>query len=937
VPEVRFTLLGPLRAWRGGVELALGAKQQRLILALLLARAGEQVSLTDLVGLLWGERPPGSAVNAVHRYVGSLRRLLEPGLPRRAEGRWLTGGAGSYQLHVDPESLDLLAFRQLVGQARSAGRPDQALPLFGSALALWRDRCAAGLDDAVDSHPVFVALEDECTAVVREAARQALDLGQSPVVLPALRRSAARNPFDEALQADVMRLLAADGRQAEAVLLYQHVSRQLDDQLGVLAGAELQAALQAVLHGVGGTPDRALAEDLPDARAELAVERPPVLRPAQLPSDHPFFTGRGPALDRLLEYARRGTGSTTVLGIDGIPGIGKTTLGIHLAHQLADDYPDGQLYADLRGFDARRPPVDPGDVLLTLFAALGVVEPPGTAGLEARSALYRSALAGRRMLILLDNAYDAEQVEPLLPGTENCLVLVTSRTRLASLTTRVGAYLLTLDTPDAAEARAGFVNRIGPDRAETEKAALDEIIERCGRLPLAMAVVAARAADQPLTTILAELRAARLTLDAFADDNLDNDLRAIFSWSYRRLTPPAARLFRLLSLHPGPDITAPSASALAEVDGATTRGLLAELMRTRLITQHRPQRYRVHMLVRSYALELAAETDAPKVQEGALRRLYDFYQGGADAANSLIEGPGRLPALTGNDADRSPDDPAMAWFLAEHDVLRAIIEDAADHAEASRVWRLVLSMQLFYQRYCWWSEWRDVAALALDLATTAGDVPGRAHMERSAAGALFFLGHHDEALAHLRTAMALFDQAGMEPERAHVLMNLSRVLLTTGAYDEAIRSHRRAMLLLRKHGLHAAEVSALQVMANYLVAERPRTAETLARRAAEICAETGDVQGLAICDELLARCALTQGRLDEALRLSQRGIDRLTGTHHRITQAEAFTTNGDVLAAAGRWDAAEAAWEKALAYFDDPRTPYAMGLIGRLEQARNHN
>nr|WP_221382199.1 BTAD domain-containing putative transcriptional regulator [Actinoplanes polyasparticus] len=924
---MRFILLGPLRAWRGDVELALGARQQRLILTLLLARAGERVSVSDLVELVWGERPPSSAVNVVHRYVGSLRRLLEPDLPHRAEGRWLAGGAGSYQMRVGADSLDLLAFRQDVEKARTAPAPDQALALLISALDQWRDRCAAGLDIAVDSHPTFVALENECTSVAREAARLALNLGQPSAALPALRRSAARNPFDEAVQADVMRLLAADGKQAEAILLYQQVNRQLDDQLGLVAGPELQAALQAVLHGAESSPDE-----------EPTPNQGHAVRPAQLPSDHPYFTGRDEALGKLLGYTRRRSGSTVVLGIDGIPGVGKTTLGIHLAHRLAADYPDGQLYADLRGFDGRRPPVDPGDVLLAFFSALGVVEPPGKVGVESRAALYRSALADRRMLVMLDNAYAAEQVEPLLPGTPDCLVIVTSRTRLAPLAATVGADLLTLDTPGAAEARAIFVNRIGPDRARTEKAALDEIIERCGRLPLAMAVVAARAADQPLGAILSELRETRLTLDAFDDDNLDNDLRAVFSWSYRRLTPAAARLFRLLSLHPGPDITAPSASALAEVDGGATRGLLAELMRTRLVTQHRPQRYRLHMLVRKYALELALATDSRDAREATLRRLHDFYQDGADSANSLIEGSGQPPPLIRDDAAGSVDGtPAMEWFLAEHDVLRSIIDDAAHRGDASRVWQLVLSMQLFYHRYTWWTEWRDVAQLALDAAAAAGDVEGRAHMERSVAGALFFLGHYDESLGHLRAALELFDQAGMDSDRAHVLMNLARVLLATGAYAEAIRSHRTAILLLRKHGLHAAEASALQVMANYLVTERPQAAESLARRAAEICTATGDVQGLAICDELLARSALTQGRVDDALSFSQRGIERLAGTHYRITQAEAFTTNGDVLAASGRWDAAREAWEKALAYFDDTRTRYALELIGRLRRARDHD
>ncbi|GAA2915637.1 AfsR/SARP family transcriptional regulator [Actinoplanes cyaneus] len=651
--NVRFTLLGPLRAWRGDEELSLGARQQRLILVLLLARAGERVGVSDLVALLWGDRPPGSAVNVVHRYIGSLRRMLETQLPRRAEGRWLIADAGGYRMRIDAGSLDLLAFRDQVERGRAAalsGRPDEALTLFVSALALWPDRCAAGLDTALAGHPAFVALENECTRVVREVARLASERGNPAAVLPALRRSAARNPFDEALQADLVRSLAADGKQAAALVHYQQVSHLLNDQLGVAAGAELQAALQSVLH----SDDESAA-----GPPEEAAPRPGrTVSPAQLPSDHPYFTGRGPAIERLLAYARRSSGSI-VLGIDGIPGIGKTTLAVHLAHLVAADYPDGQLFADLRGFDATRRPIDPGDVLLTFLSALGVAEPPGDAPVECRAALYRSVLADRRTIVVLDNAYNAEQVEPLLPGTANCLVIVTSRTRLYPLAAATGAHLISLDTPEAAEARDGFANRIGRDRAQAEKAALDEIIERCGRLPLAMAVVAARAIDQPLSTILAELRSAQQTLDAFADENLDNDLRAIFSWSYRRLTPAAAHLFRLLSLHPGPDITAESATVLAGTGADETRRLLAELLRTRLVTQHRPHRYRLHMLVRSYALELAAQTDPVPTRDEALRRLHDFYQEGADAANRLIEGSGQVPALDPDALDATATRPTM--------------------------------------------------------------------------------------------------------------------------------------------------------------------------------------------------------------------------------------------------------------------------------------
>ncbi|MEV4349847.1 BTAD domain-containing putative transcriptional regulator [Actinoplanes sp. NPDC049596] len=925
---IRFTLLGPLRAWRGDEELPLGAKQQRLILALLLSRAGESVSLADLVEVVWGDRPPGSAVNVVHRYVGALRRLLEPELPRRAEGQWLTGSAGSYRMRVTADSLDLLAFRREVEKSRlsaESGQLEDALAQIGGALELWRDRCAAGLDAALSDHPWFVALENECTGVAREAARLALRLRQPAAVLPALRRSAARNPFDEGLQAQVMLLLAADGNQAEALTLYQTVTKSLDEQLGVGAGPEMRAALQSVLHSAGGAAAPAVTE--PAARPEPEVTAGAIAAnrvPALLPSDHPYFTGRQEALDELAGRARRRTGSLPLLGIDGIPGVGKTILAVHLAHLLAPDYPDGQLYVDLRGFDALRQPLDPAEALRVLMSAMGIIEGSDSDDLEARAALYRSVLAGRRMLVLLDNAYDADQVVPLLPGAPDCLVIVTSRSRLAPLDTTMGAFLLTLDVPGTEEARANFVNRIGPGRAETETAALDEIIERCGHLPLAMALVAARADDQPLPAIAAELRSARRSLDAFDDENLDNNLRGIFSWSYHRLTAAAAHLFRLLSAHPGPDITAESVAALADIPQVQARALLGELIRTRVVTQHRLYRYRLHVLVRTYAAELAAATDSRAEQTSAAHRLYGFYLEAAEAANRAVEG------TTGSDAEVAD---AMMWFITEHEVLRSVVEDAAERGDSTTAWRLVSASQFFYHRYGWWSEWRDVAQTAVEAAERAGDPLGRAQMERSLAGALYFLGHHEESLVRLRTAQQLFEKAGLDPDRAQVLMNLTRVLLSEGRYAEAVRQHRRAILILRAHGLSRAEVAALQVVANHFVVERPRVAEALARRAADLCAAIGDTQGLAICDELLARCALAQGRAIEALNHSGRGIERLAGSHFRITQAEALTTQGDILATLGRAEAAREAWREALTYFDDPRVRYAVGLQERLRQS----
>ncbi|MBM0239119.1 winged helix-turn-helix domain-containing protein [Micromonospora sp. ATA32] len=391
-----FAVLGPVRAWRGQSEIDLGTRQQRLILALLLARAGGAVSVAELVDLLWESDPPPSAVNVVHRHVGMLRRRFEPGLPTRAAGSVLIRDGAEYRLRIDGESLDLLRFRRLVAQAGgSSGEP--AVEFYREALALWRDRCASGLQAGGRAHPEFVAVDGERFAAVRAATDAALRAGCVHSVLPAIRLAAEYEPLDEALQARLLLALAADGRRAEALAAYADIEHRLADELGIQPGGDLRAARDSLLDHDAPAP----------TRAEL---------PAQLPADHPYFTGRRgvvAAAEELLAGDRR----TTALVIDGMPGVGKTALAVHLAHRLAARYPDGQLHADLRGFDSGDSVMTPVEALRGFLWSLGVAPAAIPAELHAQAGLYRSILAERRMLILLDNCRDWDQIRHLLPGT----------------------------------------------------------------------------------------------------------------------------------------------------------------------------------------------------------------------------------------------------------------------------------------------------------------------------------------------------------------------------------------------------------------------------------------------------------------------------------------------------------------------------------------
>ncbi|MEU6205522.1 BTAD domain-containing putative transcriptional regulator [Micromonospora musae] len=662
-----FDVLGPVRVRRGRSELEPGTRQQRLILALLLVRAGDAVSVAELVDLLWQSDPPPSAVNVVHRHVGLLRRRFEPGLPTRAAGSVLIRDGAEYRLRVDGESLDLLRFRRLVAEAaKSSGEP--AVALYRDALALWRDRCACGLRTGDRVHPDFVAVDRERFAAVRAATDAALRAGCVHLVLPAIRLAAEYEPLDEAVQAGLLRALAADGRRVEALAAYAEIEHRLAAELGIRPGLDLRAARDRLLGHDGpaggsgsGSVGPALARSAaPRGGADAGADRPAFVRPgappggtaagswtsagpersrpvraeppAQLPADHPFFTGRRAAVAAAEELLAANP-QATALVVDGMPGVGKTTFAVHLAHRLAAHYPDGQLHADLRGFDADGSVMTPAEALRGFLWSLGVAPAAIPAEPPAQASLYRSILAERRTLILLDNCRDWGQIRDLLPGPGGSLVIATSRRRIAGGGGPAGAHPIHLDLLTEAESRELLVRRLG-EAATTDRAAVDEIIARCGRLPLALALVATRSVGRAalgLPAVAAGLAEADGRLTGFGEAHAD--LEAVFSWSYRALTPAAARLFRLLPLHPTGELSTEAAAAVGGVPLRTARDLLAELG-AQLLLQPGDGRWRMHDLIRAYAVELAEEHDGTAERDAAVERVHDQDEPRAYAADS---------------------------------------------------------------------------------------------------------------------------------------------------------------------------------------------------------------------------------------------------------------------------------------------------------------
>jgi DNA-binding SARP family transcriptional activator/transcriptional regulator with XRE-family HTH domain len=606
-----LSVLGPLAAGRDGAPAQLGSPMQRAVLALLALSPDRLVHREALIDALWGADPPASAVNQVQAHVGRIRWLLDPDRPRQDPQRLLESTGTSYRLRVTAEHLDLLAFHDLVSRAeaaRSLRDTVAACGLYQQALQLWRGDPLADVD-RLRRHPAVIGLRRQWSDVIVAYAEAACDARLYSRVLPYLRRLTLNEPLHERAHALLMIALAGSGRQAAALEMFEDMRRRLDEQLGVRPCTQLADAHRRVLRQQVAAGRTAAPEGTPVIRPIQAVGTAPIV-PRQLPSPTPHFAGRSgelTALAKLMDRAARKK-VAAAFAIGGTVGVGKSALGLHWAHLVADRFPDGQLYMNLRGFDPSDVPVTPAEALCGLFDALQVPNEHIPASLEGQASLYRSVLAGKRMLVVLDNARGSEQVRPLLPGCPGCLVLVTSRSRLTGLVAVDGAQPVMLDELGENEARELLASRLGPDRVAAEPDATRDLVRLCARLPLALAIIAARAAVRPylsLRMLADELRDPSTRLDALETEEAAVCVRAAFSWSFKQLSAVAARMFVLLGAHPGPDISVPAAASLAGVPDRAARGALDQLVHAGLVAEHACGRYAFHDLLRAYAAEQA--------------------------------------------------------------------------------------------------------------------------------------------------------------------------------------------------------------------------------------------------------------------------------------------------------------------------------------------
>jgi DNA-binding SARP family transcriptional activator len=583
--RLRVQILGPLRVWRDGREVDAGPRQQRSVLAFLAARAGSPITVTEMIDLLWGEDPPTSAVNTVHRYVGALRRVLDPTIEARSPGRWLVRHGPGYRLGVAPENLDLAAHRHAADAARSNVRDGDeaaALDRYIEALRLWQGPPGGGIADTVAALTLFASLTGEYISVAVDAARLARRLGCPERVVELLRQATAAAPLDEPLHAELVLAMVAAGRHADALATYGAVRDRLASELDIEPSPVLEQAHRTVLV----------------QNVAMPQHRPEPSSPAQLPPELPLFVGRTTTMAtvrRLLGNPSRVKHAPRILAFDGMPGIGKTALAVRVAHELAVGYPDGQLYLNLHGFHANSRAVTVQEALRDLISGLGVGLRSIPVGRQAMAGLYRTLLRDRRVLVVLDDARDAEQLTDLLPSSCNCLAVVTSRRRMTALRTSAGADLVSVSLPDPEEARTFLRAHLG-GRTGVVAPVLDALIDECGRLPLALAVVGAHAAasaDPPRAETLSEFRHV-----------VSAGVRDAFYGSYRWLSSPAARLFRLLSLGSGSEVTVPEVADRAAMPSQEARVLLDELYQAGLLQQENPGRYGWHHLVHAFAAEL---------------------------------------------------------------------------------------------------------------------------------------------------------------------------------------------------------------------------------------------------------------------------------------------------------------------------------------------
>jgi DNA-binding SARP family transcriptional activator/tetratricopeptide (TPR) repeat protein len=984
-----FSLLGPLVVRIDSTPMAVPAGKHRVVLAALLLRANRVVPVEDLAEALWGDELPSEARTGVQNYVMRLRKALGPA------GSRITTQPRGYLIRVEAGELDLQSFEKLLREARAAARaaswPDAA-GQAAAALALWRGEPLADVGS-----DLLTAREAPRLAELRLQAHETridadLQLGRPGEVIGELRQLTAENPLRERFHGLLMLALYRDSRQGEALAAYQHARDLLIDQLGTEPGPDLQRLHQQILTADPGLVLTSVGPATPTA---------PV--PHELPGDVAAFTGRKAELAELDQLLLRPAGqqgeakptAAIISTVSGTAGVGKTALAVHWAHHAAREFPDGQLYVNLRGYDPDQP-MPATDALAGFLRSLGVpgkgVPPEET----ERAARYRSLLAGKRTLVVLDNAATVDQVRPLLPGHSACAVVVTSRDSLAGLIARDGAKRLDLDLLPLADAVALLRELIG-GRVDAETDAATALAEQCVRLPLALRIAAELAStrpDVPLAELVAEVSDHQERLDLLsADSDPHAAVRAVFSWSYNYLDEDAARAFRLVGLHPGADLDTYAIAALTDSTIDQARKRLGALIRGHLIQATAPGRYGTHDLLGAYARELAAQHEGEEATRTALAGLFDYYLSASAAATAILypakarRRPPIPPTAATLPAMPSEAD-ARAWLDRERVNLVAVVVHCADRGWPSHATRLARTLASYLLIGSHLAEAHTIYSYARQAARRSGDLAAEANALSGLGGIGIMNGHfrdaadcyraaiehyrqsadhaalavdlynlgvieihlHDprSAAGYFREAIALHENTDDSGSKALALTSLAAAETELGSYDQAAEHLQQALPLHRDANDQRGEAYAITGIGDlYLHRGQLPQATAMYRQAMAIFRRIDFRGGVAMEISNLGDVSLRQGDYREAISHFRQAlaIHRQTGYQHGETKA--LRNLAKALNAADQPSAARAELAKALQLASETGNTYQQASahrdladnyhsVGEDEQAREH-
>ncbi|MFJ4705089.1 AfsR/SARP family transcriptional regulator [Streptomyces anulatus] len=945
---LRFTVLGPVRAWRGPELLSSGSPQQRALLAALLLREGRTATAGELIDAFWGEDPPSQALATIRTYASRLRKILGQDT--------LVSESGGYAIRTDRAALDLTLAQDLAAEAekaRAAGDRCQARTLINKVLGLWDGEALASVPGPYADNQ-RTRLEEWRLQLTETRLDLDLEVGCHAEAVSELTALTAAHPLRERLRELLMVALYRSGRQAEALAVYADTRRLLAEELGVDPRPELAQLQQRILRA-----DEELARP-----ADEPAPAPAPLKPAQLPATVPDFTGRSAFVAEL--GSRLATAESSVMAVSavaGIGGVGKTTLAVHVAHQARRHFPDGQLYVDLQGAGARA--AEPETVLGSFLRALGTADSAIPDTLDERAALYRSTLDGRRILILLDNAHDAAQIRPLLPGTPGCAALVTSRVRMVDL---AGAHLVDLDVMSPEEALQLFTRIVGAERVGAEREAALDVVAACGFLPLAIRIAASRLAARRTWTVsvlAAKLADERRRLDELQAGDLA--VKATFELGYGQLEPAQARAFRLLGLADGPDISLAAAAALLDLDPHVAEDLLEALVDTSLVESAAPGRYRYHDLVRLYARACAERDEqSPVERELALSRLLDFYLATAAGVYAL-ERPGdrTVDHLEGTEREGlsfTDHGRALDWLYTEASCLLACVQQNRAPASIRRAVDLLLAAKDLAESGANARQFESAATAVRDAAVEARDPHAEARARTTLAQVHSMAGRFDQAEDEARNAMllapsvddvwthcnapnelgiiagyrnqqeeaeALLRQActafradGNHAGEASALCNLSRVHLAMGRTASAVKLAGEGVALYNRMGLTLRLANGRYALGLALArANRPEEAQVRLTEALAVFRESRQRLWEGMTLFRLAEVQLTAERPAQAAALAEQALTMLLHIGGEWRRANVLTVLGRALHGIGQADRAQVCWREALSVFEQLKAP----------------